>query len=77
VLAHFAIHVIATLVFLNASLAIGTFARIGQNPIRSFTFITALFLPFNQLCAATRIMRLFPTLKAIGVATQAVHGGDA
>jgi len=61
--------VIATLILLDTTDTLWTALGVGQNPIGSFTFIFALFVPFGQILASSGGMGFFATHDAKGQLT--------
>ena len=68
---------IASLIFFNARRALGTWLRVGKDPIRCLRLVLTLLLPLCKMRTRNRSMWLLPTLEteaclayvALGIAT--------
>ena len=67
-------HVVATTIFLDRNVTLGTLLGIGGDPVWCFWVIVTLFYPFSQETTFYRIVPVFTTVKTKGVSTFAGHG---
>jgi hypothetical protein len=69
-------HVIATTIFFNGDVTLGTFFSVGCNPIRCLRIIITFLNPLAQESALHGIVPLFSTFEAKDMPAFASHGSS-